>query len=147
MSRRQNEGTDLPVAMKVGDVMDRNLVFIQSGTPVSEVIKKMVENNVWSVLVAKEGLPVGVVTERDVLRRCLAKGVSPDKMKADEIMSSPLLTIGLDAPLGEAMQMMVTKDVRRLYVVEAGKAVGRVTQTAVFGNIFDTMESLLSVAY
>jgi signal-transduction protein with cAMP-binding, CBS, and nucleotidyltransferase domain len=59
----------------------------------------------------------------------------------------PLLTISPEAPVGEAMQLMVTKNVRRLYVIEGRRAIGRATQTAVFGNVFEAMESLLSVAY
>jgi predicted transcriptional regulator len=137
----------VPISVKVRDVMDKNLVFIEEGTPVSEVIKKMVENKVWSVLVSKKGLPMGVVTERDVLRRCFASGMDPDRVKAEEIMSAPLLTVDADAAIGEAMHLMVSKDVRRLYVIEGGKAVGRVTQTSVFDNVFETMESLLTGAY
>jgi len=78
----------LPITVKVRDVMDRNLVFMESGAPVSDAVRMMVERNVWSVLFAKNGLPVGVVTERD-LRRCLAKGMNPDKVKVEEITSSP----------------------------------------------------------
>jgi len=52
----------LPITVKVRDVMDRNLVFMESGAPVSGAVRMMVERNVWSVLVAKNGLPVGVVT-------------------------------------------------------------------------------------
>jgi predicted transcriptional regulator len=137
----------VPITVKVRDMMDKNLVFIESGTSVSEVIKRMVKENVWSVLVSKKGLPVGVVTERDVLRRCLAKGTSPDRVKAEDIMSAPLLTIDPDASIGEAMHLLITKDVRRLYVVDGGRAVGRITQTSVFNNVFESMESLLTAVY
>jgi predicted transcriptional regulator len=137
----------VPISVKVRDVMDKNLLFIESGTSVSDVIKRMVNEKVWSVLVSKKGLPIGVVTDRDILRRCLAKGLNPDRVKAEEIMSAPLLTIDSDASIGEAMHMLITKDVRRLYVIEGGKAVGRLTQTSVFDNIFDSMESLLTSTY
>jgi predicted transcriptional regulator len=137
----------MPISVKVRDVMDKNLVFVEQETSVSDIIKRMVEQNVWSVLVSSNGLPVGVVTERDVLRRCLGKGMNPERVKAGEIMSAPLLVVDADAAIGEAMHLMVSKDVRRLYVIEGGKAVGRVTQTAVFDNVFETMESLLTWAY
>jgi predicted transcriptional regulator len=137
----------VPISVKVRDVMDKNLLFIESGTSVSDVIKRMVNEKVWSVLVSKKGLPIGVVTDRDILRRCLSKGLNPDRVKAEEIMSAPLLTIDSDASIGEAMHMLITKDVRRLYVIEGGKAVGRLTQTSVFDNVFDSMESLLTSTY
>lgn len=137
----------MPIALTVSSVMDKNMIFMDSAAPVSEVIKKMVGQNVWSALITRDGLPVGVVTERDILRRCLVKGKNPDRTKAEEIMSSPLLTIEPKASLGEAMSRMISNDVRRLYVVEGGKAIGRVTQTSLFQSMFDTMESLLSSAY
>lgn len=135
----------MQVSVKVRDVMDKNLVLVGPETPVSEVIRTMVDRKVWSVLVGERGLPVGVVTERDILRRCLSRGMRAEGTHVGEIMSSPLLTIGADAPIGEAMHIMASKNVRRLYVIEAGKAIGRVTQTSVFGNILETMETLSAV--
>jgi len=102
----------------------------------------MINSKVWSLLVVTRGLPQGVVTERDVLRRCINNGLAPDKVKVGAIMSSPLITIGPDATVREAMSMMVEKGVRRLYVVEGGKVVGRITQTRLFQSNFDLMMSL-----
>jgi len=134
------------VALRVEDVMDRNVVTIDSADTVEEAVNTMIRAKVWSLLVVTQGLPQGVVTERDVIRRCVSGRLAPDKVKVRTIMSSPLITIGPDATIREAMGMMVEKDVRRLYVIERGKVVGRVTQTHLFQSNFDLMMSLSGLA-
>jgi CBS domain-containing protein len=132
----------MAIAIKVRDLMDKDVISIDAGESVSEAVALMVRSKVWSLLVVTKGLPQGVVTERDVLRRCINKGLAPDKVKVGAIMSSPLVTVGPDATVREAMSIMVERDVRRLYVVVAGKVVGRLTQTRLFQSNFDLMLSL-----
>jgi CBS domain-containing protein len=132
----------MPVALTVRDLMDREVVSIDAENSVAEAVGLMVRSKVWSLLVVTHGSPQGVVTERDVLRRCINPGLAPVSVKVGTIMSSPLITIGPDATIREAMSAMVDKDVRRLYVVEEGKVVGRITQTRLFQSNFDVMMSL-----
>src|SRR5208283_917000 len=122
----------MPVTLRARDLMDTNVVFVDASTSVLDSVKKMVERNIWSLVVEKQGLPVGVVTERDILRRCVAKGMRLEAMKVEEIMTSPLITISSDAHIGEVMEKMVEKGIRRLYIVENGKVTGRITQTMLF---------------
>jgi CBS domain-containing protein len=136
----------MSITLKVKDVMDSNVVRIDAATSVSDAIKLMMKNNVWSLVVEKRGLPEGVITERDVIRRCLGKGLVPDRLPVEKIMTSPLVTIGSDATIREAMSLMVEKDIRRLFVVEEGKIVGRVTQTHLFESTLDVMTSLSSLS-
>ena len=133
---------DMPVALRVKDVMDKDVASTDAKDTVAGAVSAMIRSNVWSLLVVEKGIPQGVITERDILRRCVNKGLAPDKVKVGEIMSSPLITIGPDATIREAMSMMVEKDVRRLYVADSGKVVGRITQTRLFQSNFDLMMSL-----
>lgn len=132
----------MAVALTVRDMMDRDVISVNTDDNVAEAVRVMVRSKVWSLLVVTEGLPQGVITERDILRRCIYPGHAPDNVKVGTIMSSPLITIGPDATIREAMSLMVDKDVRRLYVVEGGKVVGRITQTRLFQSNFDLMLSL-----
>jgi CBS domain-containing protein len=132
----------MPIAITVRDLMDKDVVSIDAGKSVAEAVALMVRLKVWSLLVTSRGLPYGVVTERDVLRRCINKGLAPTDTKVGAIMSSPLVTIGADATVREAMSIMVDRDVRRIYVVVGGKVVGRLTQTRLFQSNFDLMLSL-----
>jgi predicted transcriptional regulator len=66
----------MSIVLRVRDVMDKNAVSIDAGATVADSIKEMLKENVWSLLVEKNRLPEGVVTERDVIRRCIGKGLS-----------------------------------------------------------------------
>lgn len=136
----------MPITLKVKDVMDRKVHSVDAQSTVEEAIKAMIQNGVWSLLVEKRGLPEGVVTERDVIRRCLSKGMSPAKASVESIASSPVITIGPDATIREAMDLMASKDIRRLFVVDKGKVVGRITQTELFRSTLDVMETLSSLS-
>ncbi|MCS6784013.1 MAG: CBS domain-containing protein [Candidatus Caldarchaeum sp.] len=131
----------MPVTLRVRDVMDKKVVEVDENTSIADVIKAMMNNEVWSVVVTRNKLPVGVVTERDILRRCIAKGCALT-MRVGDIMSSPIETISPDATLGEAMSRLVEKNIRRLFVVENGKIIGRVTQTELFENTLNVMMAL-----
>ena len=137
----------MPITIKVKEIMDKNVVTIDSSSSVSQAIEKMIQAKVWSLIVVRQDLPVGVVTDRDILRRCAAMGHYPDKVKVEEIMSSPIITIEPDATAGEAMRTLTNKEVRRLYVVEGGKIIGRVTQTRLFRSMLDVMMTLASLPY
>ena len=137
----------MEITVKVRDAMDRDVVFIDSKKTVMDALHEMVLNNVWSIVVKKEGLPEGVVTERDILRKCILKEFTPELMQAEEIMSSPLITIDPEEPIGEAMKLMVEKSIRRVYVIENGKILGRVTQTRAFRYILDALMTLWSIPY
>lgn len=136
----------MPIAMKVKDVMDRRVVSVGYTTTVDDAVTRMIENNVWSLVVERKGAPWGVVTERDILRRCLAKRLSTAKTSVGSISSSPLITIGPEATMKQAMDVMTTKEIRRLFVVEKGKITGRVTQTEVFKSTLDLVETLSSIS-
>ena len=75
------------------DVMDSKVVMMDASATVNDAIKKMVSSDTWSILIEKNGLPIGVPTERDIFRRCLGIGSSADKMRVEEIMSSPIVSV------------------------------------------------------
>lgn len=135
----------MPVTVRVRDALENNVFFVDAAKHVSELIEAMVEKGVWSFVVTRGDMPIGVVTERDVIRRCIAKGLDPKGVKVESIISSPIITVSLDASLGEAMALMTEKNVRRIYVVEKGKIVGRLTQTGVFAQMLNIMMALSAV--
>jgi len=136
----------MPLTVKVRDVMDKRVVSVIYMATVDEAVKKMLQNNVWSLLVERKGAPWGVVTERDVIRRCVAKGLSTTKTSVGSISTSPVVTIAPDATMREAMDAMAARQIRRLFVVEKGKIIGRITQTEIFQSTIDVMETLSSIA-
>lgn len=136
----------MPVTIKVKDVMDTKVVSLDSSATVMDAIKAMIQHGIWSLIVQSKGNPEGVVTERDIVRRCFAKELAPSKTTLGSIASSPLITIGPDASMREAMDLMASKDIRRLFVVDKGKMIGRITQTELFQSALSVMETLQSLS-
>lgn len=95
---------------------------------VASVIDKMITNNIGAVIVISGGNPVGIITERDVVEKVTRAGRDPSKIKAEEIMSSPLISIEADKTIGDALVLMRDKKVRRLGVTRRGRLVGIVTE-------------------
>jgi CBS domain-containing protein len=137
----------MPLTLKVRDIMENNVVVLDGNLPAKEALNKMLENGVWSVVISINDLPIGVITERDLLRRIIAEGRNINKVLLKDVMSSPLITIDPEASFGEAWKLMTEKGVRRLYVVEKGKIIGRVTQTGLFSKLLDAVLALSSIKY
>jgi CBS domain-containing protein len=122
--------------------MDTNIVYVDGAETVIEAANKMLQNGVWSLVVKRSGLPEGVVTERDMVSRCLSKGLNARNTSVEKFTSFPFITIGPEEPLRKALELMEEKKIRRVYVIEDGKIIGRVTQTAAFENLFDLISGL-----
>ena len=133
------------IVVRVRDVMDTNMFFVDASAKVMEVLNIMLDKGVWSVVVEKDSLPLGVITERDITRRCIVRNKNPNLITAEEIMSSPLITIDPDQPIMEAMKLMTFKGVRRLYVIEKGKIIGRVTQTGLISHMLEVLMAFRSL--
>lgn len=86
-----------------------------------------VTREIGSVLVAKNNEPIGILTERDILKKVVATGLDPAVTKISQVMSAPLITVPVDTSVGEASRIMIEKGIRRLPVTEGNKIVGIIT--------------------
>jgi CBS domain-containing protein len=111
--------------MKVKDVMSRPVITEDENVSVTILSEDMDLSAIGSVVITREGKPVGIVTDRDIALKISATGRRPKEVKAKEIMSSPpLLTIEPDAPLERACELLERKGIRRLPVIDNEKLVG-----------------------
>ncbi|MEM3737648.1 MAG: CBS domain-containing protein [Candidatus Bathyarchaeia archaeon] len=110
----------------VEDVVSRNPVTIDPTATMLEAGRVMGERHIGSLLVEDKGRTVGMVTERDLLSKVIAKRRRPEHVMVKEIMSTYLVTIKPIASVREAARKMI-KEKGRLVVLEEGKAVGIVT--------------------
>jgi signal-transduction protein with cAMP-binding, CBS, and nucleotidyltransferase domain len=106
---------------KGGDVLE-----ISSAASVLEAVQEMVENNVGALLVKDAGEVVGIVTERDYLRRVTLEGRT-EEAPVSEIMSSPLVIATLETTIDECMALMTDRRIRHVPVVDEGRVVGLVS--------------------
>lgn len=115
--------------MKASDVMVKEVVIIDENSTVKEAVDKMNRADIGSIIVARNGEPTGIITERDLLKRIIAEGKNADNTKAKEIMSSPLTCILPDANLEEVAHVMFKKKIKKLPVIDGKRMVGLLSLT------------------
>jgi CBS domain-containing protein len=112
----------------VKDVMIRDVVTLDISTSVKEAAKLMDKNNIGCVIVTKNQLPIGILTERDFVKRIAAEG-KPLYAPLEEVMSSPIIEVPPDETVWEAAQIMKTNNIHKLPVKKDSQIIGIVTAT------------------
>jgi CBS domain-containing protein len=131
----------LRTRMLVKDVMTSPVVTVDEDAASNKIAKLMDENKLGCVIITnKAKKPVGIITERDLVKRVLSKNVVPDTIKAKEIMTSPLVTIEPEATISEAARRMSRLDIRRLGVVYKGNLVGLISSRDILGVMPELIE-------
>lgn len=115
----------------------RTIISIDSKARVKDAARLMVEKGIGSLVANRDGLPFGIVTERDLMEKIAAVGVDPNKMTVSEVMTAPLTTIDASASIVDAARRMVEKQVKRLVVTDQDKIVGIVSQTDLVSHMTD----------
>ncbi|MBW2413339.1 MAG: CBS domain-containing protein [Deltaproteobacteria bacterium] len=126
--------------MSVENIMTAKVVSIEPGCPLVEVVKKLYAYGVSCVLVCEDELPVGIISERDIIGYALnlATGKAEPRETATDLMTSPLTTVRSDAPVDDAVAIVTEHRIRHLPVVDAdGKLVGLLTQSNLLHALSD----------
>lgn len=135
----------MEVKMPVKEIMTRDVVIVDIKSDVQALARKMLAHNVGSLIVTDNNQPVGIVTERDIVKKIVSRNLRPDEISIKDLMTTPLITIPSSEDVNDIMHKMVKLEIRRLPVVENGKLVGIVTDTdliafsAEMGNIFSDL--------
>jgi signal-transduction protein with cAMP-binding, CBS, and nucleotidyltransferase domain len=117
--------------------MEHKLVILDDSVSINEVARAMEANGVTSILVrdSESGSVTGIVTERDIIYRAVAKSLGMYKAKIKKIMSTPLITVDKHMSCIEAIRIMREKGLRRLPILEQGNIIGMVTLMSLAGNV------------
>lgn len=116
--------------VRIKDLMSSSVTTIESSKSVYDAARMMSNGKMSGLAVVDEGEnPVGVVTERDMTRRIVAEKLDPTKVKVDEIMSKPPITISSHLPIEDAVKLMAKSKIKRLLVLEDDRLVGIITAT------------------
>ncbi|HVL91311.1 MAG TPA: CBS domain-containing protein [Actinomycetota bacterium] len=110
----------------IKDVMTTQAFTLEASSPITEAARIMSERDVGDVLVTKHGELCGIVTDRDIVVRALAKGKDLET-SVGEICSMKLTTLSPNDSVDKAVELMRENAVRRLPIVEDGKPVGMVS--------------------
>lgn len=112
----------------VKDIMTRALISVDASTTVYQVAKMMEQGGFGAIIVKKDNLPAGIITDRDFAIK-IAVNKYPLDTPVHKVASYPLQTINSNESILVAAEFMSTKKIRKLVVVEDGKVVGIITST------------------
>jgi CBS domain-containing protein len=112
---------------KVRDIMTEDVATASPTSTLAEIAGMMRDEDTGAIPVVDEDELVGIVTDRDIVIRCIAPGKHPAEVAAEEILSEQLEVIEPESDVEEAARLMERRQIRRLPVVENGRLVGMVS--------------------
>lgn len=127
--QKQEEHDETCLSLKIGDVMVKEVITLNDNVTVKEAAEIMNKFEIGSLIVTNRGKAVGIVTERDLLKRVVAEGRDAVKTKVKEIMTTPLVVVEPAMNLEEAAKLMFQMKIKKLAVVDGKKLVGLVSLT------------------
>ncbi len=129
--------------MLVRDVMSSPVITVDEDATAVCVAELMEKHELGCIVVVnKEGKPIGIITERDLVTRVLAKNLKPDAVKAKDVMTTPLITIEPDETINEAARKMSRLNIRRLGVVYKGELVGLISSKDILAVMPELIETI-----
>jgi len=132
----------------VGEIMNDKPVCVDKSINISTLADMMSKKNVEAVIIVENDEPIGIITEKDLLSKVLAKRLNPEETKAEDIMSKPVITISPNEDIISAMKKMLHYNVRRLIVTNGKKVLGLVTVSDILRitpSLLEIMKEKLSV--
>jgi len=111
--------------------MTTGVISIDRDASVEDAMKKMFERRVTSLIIKKKKKNdnVGIVTRKDIINAVIAENKDPEKMKVEDIMSEPLLSVSPDFSIENLSRLMAKTNLRRFPVVEDDKIIGVVSNS------------------
>ena len=106
--------------------MTREVVTLDENVSAKKAAEVMAQEGVSALIITEEGKAIGILTERDILKRIVAEDKNPKETKLKEIMSSPLVTIGPNVDLEEAAHLMFERKIKNLPVIRENRLIGLV---------------------
>jgi len=113
----------------VRDIMIKDLITISENDTALKAAQLMTEKGVSSLIVLADDQPIGIVTERDFIKKICLKELKLSGVRVGEMMSRIRTSASPDTPIDVAVQRMVNNRIRRLPIFESGKVVGIITVT------------------
>jgi len=127
--KEKEKGKESEVTLKVEDVMVKEVITIDENSTVKEAADIMNKFEIGCVIAIRKGKAMGILTERDLLKRVVAEGKNATITKVRDIMTSPLVVAEPSMDLGEAVKLMFQMKIKKLPVVDVKRLVGLISLT------------------
>ena len=114
---------------QIRDIMEKNVVTIEYNKSAIDAAEIISEKNISFLVIMKEGLPIGVLSESDFVRKLNTTNKKSSEVQIEEVMSYKFRWVEPTTQIEDAVQKMLNNNIRRLLVLEENKLVGVITQT------------------
>jgi len=123
------------MSLQVKDVMVTNLITIEADATVKKAAELMDKHDIGCLIVVSYGNPIGIVTERDMLKRIMLQKRDIAKTRVGNIMSAPLIATTPETDIRDAVRLMNERRIKKLPVVQEGELIGLVSLTDVMRSL------------
>ena len=127
MSEQNSEQNN--VTLTVADVMTKDIITIDENATVKQAATIMDKNQISCLITLRKGRAIGIITERDLLKRIIVENRNPEKTKVAKIMSTPLEITTPDTNLEEVLRHMFKKKIKKLAVINKQNILGLISLT------------------
>jgi CBS domain-containing protein len=124
---------------QIRDIMCKDVITIEDDKSAEDAAKIISENDISFLVIIKNGLPIGVLSEKDFVRKLAAENKNASDTQISEIMSYKFRWVEPTTSIEDAIQKMLNNNIRRLLVLEDGKLVGVITQTDLAAYLRDQL--------
>mgnify|MGYP000567183423 FL=1 len=124
---------------QIRDIMEKDVITIENDKTAQDAAKIIAENDISFLVVMNDGIPQGVLSESDFVRRIAVEDKKSSEVLVSEIMSYKFRSVGPTTTIEDAIQKMLNKNIRRLLVLDNEKLVGVVTQTDLASYLRDQL--------
>ena len=124
---------------QIRDIMCKDVITVEDDKSAADAAKIISENDISFLVIIKDDLPIGVLSEKDFVRKLAAVNKNAVDTPISEIMSYRFRWVEPTTPIEDAIQKMLNNNIRRLLVLEDGKLVGVITQTDLAAYLRDQL--------
>lgn len=128
---------------KISEIMNKNIVSVDESASSLDAAKMMENTNARSLIILENGYPIGIVTDRDFAIKITAHSYPVDT-PVRRIMSSPLISIDSNSDLWVASDLMSSRKIRTLPVIDSDKVVGIITVTDLMNHLIMNIKNDLN---
>jgi len=114
---------------QIKDIMEKNVITIEHDKTALDAACLISEKDISFLVIMKDGLPIGVLSESDFVRRLAASDLKASGVKISDIMSKKFRWVDPSTTIEDAIQKMLNNNIRRLIILDDEKLVGVITQT------------------
>ena len=124
---------------QIRDIMEKNVITIENDKTAQEAAEIIAEKDISFLVVINDGIPQGVLSESDFVRKIAAADKKSSEVKVSDIMSYKFRSVDPTTTIEDAVQIMLNKNIRRLLVTDNEKLVGVITQTDLASYLRDQL--------